>query len=128
MGAGGKTFNPHVLSATYHHKHVRPMACEEDSDLRIGIGELLSRWGGLQMAVKNKWGGHDSLEKSQELAHDLFHLLSQTNVITVDEIESFLHESLLLSFNTEMEDGSIEEVAEQLMILHEEICLRGSHH
>lgn len=79
MGAGGKTFNAHVLSATYHHKHVRPMACEEDSDFRRGIGELLSRWGGLQMAVKNKWGGHDSLEKSQELAHDLFHLLSQTN-------------------------------------------------
>ncbi|CAF2099281.1 BnaA05g17140D [Brassica napus] len=126
MGAGGKTVNAHVLSATYHHKHVRPMAAD-DSDLRRGIGELLSRWGGLQMAVKNKWGGHDSLEKSQELSHDLFHLLSQPNVITVDEIESFLHESLLLSFNTEMEDGSIEEVAEQLLILHEEICLHGSH-
>ncbi|KAL0742883.1 hypothetical protein Bca4012_084396 [Brassica carinata] len=126
MGTGGKTFNAHVLSATYHHKHVRSMA-GDDSDLRRGIGELLGRWGGLQMAVKNKWGGRDSLEKSQELAHDLFHLLSQPNVITVDEIESFLHESLLLSFNTEMEDGSIEEVAEQLMILHEENCLHGSH-
>ncbi|KAF2554458.1 hypothetical protein F2Q68_00016846 [Brassica cretica] len=76
MGAGRKTVNAHVLSATCHHKHVRPMACDEDSDLRRGIGELLSRWGGLQMAVKNKWGGHDSLEKSQELVHDLFHLLS----------------------------------------------------
>ncbi|CAH8308540.1 unnamed protein product [Eruca vesicaria subsp. sativa] len=128
MGTGGKTFNAHVLLATtYPHKHVRPMA-DDDSDLRRGIGELLSRWGGLQMAVKNKWGGNDSLEKSQDLAHDLFHLLSQTNaVITVDEIESFLHESLLLSFSTEMEDGSTEEVAEQLMILREEICLRGSH-
>ncbi|KAG2306611.1 hypothetical protein Bca52824_026359 [Brassica carinata] len=126
MGTGGKTFNAHVLSATFHHMHVRSMA-GDDSDLRRGIGELLGRWGGLQMAVKNKWGGHDSLEKSQELAHDLFHLLSQPNVITVDEIESFLHESLLLSFNTEMEDGSIEEVAEQLMILHEENCLHGSH-
>ncbi|KAJ4894300.1 hypothetical protein Rs2_21094 [Raphanus sativus] len=126
MGTGGKTFDAHVIPATYHHKHVRPMA-GDDSDLRRGIGELLSRWGGLQMAVKNKWGGNDSLEKSQELAHHLFHLLSQTNVITVDEIESFLHESLLLSFNTEMEDGSIEEVAEQLMILHEESCLHGSH-
>ena len=125
MGTGGRTFNAHVLSATYHHKHVRPMG--DDSDLRRNIGELLSRWGGLQMAVKNKWGGHDSLKKSQELAHDLVHLLSHSNVITVDEIESFLHESLLLSFNTEMEDGSIEEVAEQLMILHEENCLHESH-
>ena len=126
MGTGGKTFNAHVISATYHHKHVRLVAGDA-SDLRRGIGEILSRWGGLQMAVKNKWGGKDSLEKSHELAHDLFHLLSQYNVITVDEIESFLHESLLLSFNTEMEDGSIEEVAEQLMILHEENSLHGSH-
>ncbi|KAJ0264732.1 hypothetical protein HA466_0030330 [Hirschfeldia incana] len=127
MGTAGKTFNAHVISATYHHKHVRLVAGDA-SDLRRGIGEILSRWGGLQMAVKNKWGGHDSLEKSQELAHHLFHLLSHpSNVITVDEIESFLHESLLLSFSTEMEDGSTEEVAEQLMILHEENCLHGSH-
>lgn len=28
----------------------------------------------------------------------------------MEEIENFLHESLLLSFNTEMEDGSIEDV------------------
>lgn len=77
MGTGGKTFNVHVLPATtYPHKHVRSMADEEESDLRRAIRELLSRWGGLQMAVKNKWGGHDSLEKSQELAHDLYHLLS----------------------------------------------------
>lgn len=78
MGTGGKTFNAHVIPATYHHKHVRPMA-GDDSDLRRGIGELLSRWGGLQMAVKNKWGGNDSLEKSHELAHDLLHLLSRSN-------------------------------------------------
>ncbi|VVA98719.1 unnamed protein product [Arabis nemorensis] len=125
MGTGGKTSNAHVISATWHHKHVSPIA--DDSDLRRGIGELLSRWGGLQMAVKNQWGGHDSLKKSQELVHQLFNLLSQSNVITVEEIENYLHESLLLSFNTEIEDGSIEEVAEQLMILHEEHYLRGSH-
>ncbi|CAH2053016.1 unnamed protein product [Thlaspi arvense] len=126
MGTGGKTFNAHAIFPTWHHKQVRPMA--DDSDLRRDIGELLSRWGGLQLAVKNQWGGHDSLEKSHELAHHLFHLFSQSNaVITVEEIESFLHESLLLSFNTEIEDGSIEEVAEQLMILHEEHYLRGSH-
>ncbi|AEE76648.1 putative pre-rRNA-processing protein TSR2 [Arabidopsis thaliana] len=123
MGTGGITSNAHVVSPTWHHKHVPPM--DDDSVLQRDIGELLSRWGGLQMAVKNQWGGHDSLKKSQELAHNLFHLISQSNVITVEEIENLLHESLLLSFNTEIEDGSIEEVAEQLMILHEE-HLRGT--
>jgi len=52
---------------------------DDDSVLQRDIGELLSRWGGLQMAVKNQWGGHDSLKKSQELAHNLFHLISQSN-------------------------------------------------
>ncbi|EOA32254.1 hypothetical protein CARUB_v10015513mg [Capsella rubella] len=126
MGAGGRTFDTtHVLSTTWHEKHVRPVT--DDSVLRRGIGELLSRWGGLQMAVKNQWGGHDSLKKSQDLAHHLYHLFSESNVVTVEDIENLLHESLLLSFNTEIEDGSIEEVAEQLMILHEE-HLRGSTH
>ncbi|CAL9221891.1 unnamed protein product [Arabidopsis halleri] len=125
MGTGGITFTAHVVSDTWHHKHVPSVA--DDSVLQRDIEELLSRWGGLQMAVKNQWGGHDSLKKSQELAHQLFHLFSQSNaVITVEEIENLLHESLLLSFNTEIEDGSIEEVAEQLIILHEE-RLRGSH-
>ncbi|KFK39541.1 hypothetical protein AALP_AA3G257600 [Arabis alpina] len=126
MGIGWEMFNAHVLiSPTWHNKHVRPIT--DDSDLRRSIGEVLSRWGGLQMAVKNQWGGQDSLKKSQELSHQLFNLFSQSNVITVEEIENYLHESLLLSFNTEIEDGSIEEVAEQLMMLHEEHYLHGSH-
>nr|XP_027120849.1 pre-rRNA-processing protein TSR2-like [Coffea arabica] len=38
----------------------------------------------------------------------------------IEDLESLLHERLLLSFNTEIEDGSIEEIAEQLMTMHEE--------
>lgn len=30
--------------------------------------------------------------------------------LSVEDLESLLHESLLLTFNTEIEDGSIEEV------------------
>lgn len=77
MGAGGVTFNAQVFSDRWHHKHVSPVA--DDSVFRRGIEELLSRWGGLQIAVKNQWGGHDSLKKSQELAHHLFLLFSQSN-------------------------------------------------
>ena len=75
----------------------------------------------------------------------------RTAPLYVEDVENLLHESLLLTFNTEIEDGSIEEVsfiyirikicymiffvyicvtiealiliiqvAEQLMILHEE--------
>ncbi|XP_062157427.1 uncharacterized protein LOC133864981 [Alnus glutinosa] len=91
------------------------------SSLGEEISFLLSRWNGLQMAVQNQWGGHDSLQKSHQLATDIFSWFSQSNAsLYVEDLENLLHERMLFSFNTEIEDGSIEEVAEQLMIMHEE--------
>lgn len=82
-----------------------------DSLLLGKVSMLLSRWNGLQMAIQNEWGGHDSHQKSEQLAYE---------PPNVEDLENLLHENLLLSFNTDIEDGSIEEVAEQLMNLHEE--------
>ncbi|KAL2349484.1 hypothetical protein Fmac_003484 [Flemingia macrophylla] len=89
--------------------------------LQKSIILLLSRWYALQMAVQNQWGGYDSLHKSHQLASDLFSWFSKSNApIPVEDLENLLHESLLLTFNTEIEDGSIEQVAEQLLAIHEE--------
>ncbi|KAF2284229.1 hypothetical protein GH714_019983 [Hevea brasiliensis] len=56
-------------------------------------------------------GGRDSLQKSHRLATDILSWFSQSRgPIYVEDLENLLHESLLLSFNTEIEDGSIEEV------------------
>ncbi|KAH7856604.1 hypothetical protein Vadar_003422 [Vaccinium darrowii] len=72
---------------------------------------LLSRWNGLQMAIQNEWGGHDSLSKSKQLGYDIVTWFSQSKEPPcVEDLENLLHESLLLSFNTDIEDGSIEEV------------------
>jgi pre-rRNA-processing protein TSR2 len=112
--------------------------------LQEGIILLLSRWYALQMAIKNQWGGCDSIQKSHQLASHLFSWLSKSNgdcvvhyffflfhflfidspsiinyalfvlIITapicVEDLENLLHESMLLTFNTEIEDGSIEQV------------------
>ncbi|XP_058193472.1 uncharacterized protein LOC131310448 isoform X2 [Rhododendron vialii] len=103
---------------------VKPKA---DSLLLEGITMLLSRWNGLQTAIQNQWGGHDSLLKSKQLASEILSWFSQSKEQPhAEDLENLLHESLLLSFNTDIEDGSIEEVAEQLMILHEEY-LQGIH-
>ncbi|KAL8162722.1 hypothetical protein V2J09_014211 [Rumex salicifolius] len=89
--------------------------------LRQGIAGLMRRWTGLQMAIQNQWGGLDSRLKYDHLIVDLLSWLSQSkDPICVDDLENFLHESMLLSFNTEMEDGSIELVAEQLVMMHED--------
>ncbi|KAK5803075.1 uncharacterized protein LOC108451092 [Gossypium arboreum] len=107
------------------HKKPDLSAASRDRFLE-GITVLLSRWHGLQMAVQNQWGGLDSFQKSQQLAADVFSWFIQSKAHRVEDLEYLLHESMLLSLNTEIEDGSIEEVAEQLMIMHEEY-LHGNH-
>lgn len=42
------------------------------------ISKLLSQWTALQMAVQNEWGGCDSLEKSEQLAHEVLSWLFQS--------------------------------------------------
>ncbi|KAL3727230.1 hypothetical protein ACJRO7_032035 [Eucalyptus globulus] len=104
--------------------HEKPEAVAR---LQEGIAALLSRWRGLQLAIENQWGGTDSLQKSHQLIADILLCFScSKEAFYVEDLENFLHECMLLSFNTEMEDGSIEEVADQLMMLHAEY-LQGHH-
>ncbi|XXG77163.1 hypothetical protein AAC387_Pa08g1370 [Persea americana] len=104
------------------------LSTESLSALSEGISLLLSRWTALQMAVQNEWGGRDSLQKSTQLSSDIFNWFSQSKgPHYIDDLENMLDECMVLSFNTEIEDGSVEEVAEQLMIMHEE-CLQGNYH
>ncbi|XP_061993098.1 uncharacterized protein LOC133710962 [Rosa rugosa] len=97
-------------------------------DFRKAISSVLSRWNGLEMAVQNQWGGRDSTHKAQQLSADILSWFSQSKAAPryVEDLENLLHERMILSFNTDIEDGSIEEVAEQLMIVHEEY-LHGNH-
>ncbi|XP_073004758.1 uncharacterized protein [Typha latifolia] len=100
---------------------------ESMSFLREGISLVLSRWTALQMAVENGWGGRDSRRKADELADSIFSWFVQSKApLYIDDLESMIDESMVVSFNTEIEDGSVEEVAEELMIMHED-CLKGSY-
>ncbi|KAM0944107.1 putative pre-rRNA-processing protein TSR2 [Dioscorea sansibarensis] len=91
-----------------------------------GISLVLSRWTALQMAVQNGWGGRESRQKADKLASAVLSWFSNDKApLYIDDLENILDENMVLSFNTEIEDGSIEEVAEQLMIMHED-CLQGN--
>ncbi|CAA6670090.1 unnamed protein product [Spirodela intermedia] len=92
-----------------------------------GVSLVLSRWTALQMAVEDGWGGKDSRQKSQELEAGIVSWFIQSKEpLYIDDLERMLEESMVLSFNTEIDDGSVGEVAEQLMIIHEE-CLEGNY-
>ncbi|BAT81775.1 hypothetical protein VIGAN_03163700, partial [Vigna angularis var. angularis] len=60
----------------------------------------------------------------QCLFYVIFNLISA--LVPIEELENLLYECMLLTFNTEIEDGSIEQVAEQLFVIHEEYLLRQS--
>ncbi|KAH7849518.1 hypothetical protein Vadar_019024 [Vaccinium darrowii] len=100
------------------------LSADSAAQLRQGIDLVLSRWSALQMAVVSEWGGRDSLLKSHQLAVDIFSWFTQSREqLYIDDLEDMLDESML-SLNTEIDDGSVEEIAEKLMIMHEE-CLEG---
>ncbi|KAJ1424450.1 Pre-rRNA-processing protein TSR2 [Sesbania bispinosa] len=90
-----------------------------------GIGLVFNRWSALQTAVENEWGGRDSALKAHQLATDVLSWFTQSKEpLYIDDLEGILDEGML-SLNVEVEDGSIEEVAENLMVMHEE-CLEGN--
>ncbi|XP_058093798.1 uncharacterized protein LOC131239900 [Magnolia sinica] len=100
---------------------------ESLSMLSEGVWLVLSRWTALQMAVQNEWGGRDSRQKSDQLMSDIIaHFTDTKDPYYIDDLEDILENAMLLSFNTEIEDGSIEEVAEQIMSMNEE-CLQGNY-
>ncbi|XP_038970166.1 pre-rRNA-processing protein TSR2 isoform X2 [Phoenix dactylifera] len=84
---------------------------ESLSLLREGISLVLSQWTALRMAIENEWGGRDSHRKSEELVSTILYWFTQSKPpLYIDDLENILDENLVLSFNTEIEDGSVEEV------------------
>ncbi|KAL8247654.1 hypothetical protein R6Q59_008870 [Mikania micrantha] len=100
------------------------LTSEAVNQLREGIDLLLGKWTALQMAIHNEWGGRDTRQKVQQLTVDIHQwLIRPPDALYIDELENLL-DDFMLSLNTEIDDGSIEEIANELMIMHKE-CLEG---
>ncbi|KAL8047890.1 hypothetical protein ABFX02_07G029200 [Erythranthe guttata] len=98
---------------------------EAAAHLQEGINLLLSRWTALRMAVENEWGGRGSLQKSKQLGGDIFRLLTQSKEeVSIRHVDDMLYD-FMDTLNTDIEDGSIEEISEKLIVMHEE-CLEGN--
>ncbi|CAN6461288.1 unnamed protein product [Victoria cruziana] len=75
---------------------------------------VLSRWAALRLAVQNEWGGGNSRQKYDQLIQDLVSWFVYSNApIYIDELEMMLDEKMVLCFNTEIEDGSVEELVDR---------------
>ncbi|EEF49714.1 Pre-rRNA-processing protein TSR2, putative [Ricinus communis] len=121
MNAGSSTPNNQNGSLT---KQLPP---ESVPLFQEGIFLILSRWSALQLAVENEWGGRGSRQLADQIGFDIFSWFTQSKEpLYIDDLENILDEGMI-SLNTMIEDGSVEEVAEKLMIMHEE-CLEGNYH
>uniref|UniRef100_A0A0E0AXG0 Pre-rRNA-processing protein TSR2 homolog n=1 Tax=Oryza glumipatula TaxID=40148 RepID=A0A0E0AXG0_9ORYZ len=92
-----------------------------------GIGLVFGRWTALQMAVENQWGGRDSRAKADQLAESILSWFANSKgKHYYEDLVDMMYDTVSESFNADFEDGSVEEVAEQLLIMHEE-CLQSNY-
>ncbi|KAL9685385.1 hypothetical protein QQ045_022835 [Rhodiola kirilowii] len=101
------------------------LSAEATPFLREGIGLTLYRWSALQMAVDNEWGGRNSRVKANLLVEEIFSWFMNSKELYIDDLETLLEEFMIF-MNTVIDDGSIEEIAENLMLMHEEF-LEGNY-
>lgn len=80
------------------------------------------------MAIQNEWGGRDSRQKSDQFSYDILSWFTQTKEpLYIDDLEEkILFKTMTDEFNVVLDDGSEKEIAEELMIMHEE-CLQENY-
>lgn len=76
--------------------------------LRQGIWNILSKWNALQMAVENKWGGTDSLDKSHQLASGIESWFSKSKgtifIFKMKQYHVHAHKCCVITVNLFLEE------------------------
>ncbi|KAI3932406.1 hypothetical protein MKW92_036194 [Papaver armeniacum] len=104
-----------------------PLTPQSLSAFSEGISLVLSRWTALQMSIQNEWGGRDSRQKSEQFSYDILSWFTQTKEpLYIDDLEKILFDTMTDEFSVVLDDGSEKEIAEELMIMHEE-CLQENY-
>ncbi|RLN21797.1 pre-rRNA-processing protein TSR2-like [Panicum miliaceum] len=104
-----------------------PISTEAAAALGEGIRLVFGRWTALQMAVENQWGGRDSRAKADQFGESIHSWFCRSRgPHYFEDLVDMMYDTVSDSFNADFEDNSVEEVAEQLLIIHEE-CLQSNY-
>jgi len=104
-----------------------PISPEAAAALGEGIRLVFGRWTALQMAVENQWGGRDSRAKADQFGESIHSWFCRSRgPHYFEDLVDMMYDTISDSFNADFEDNSVEEVAEQLLIIHEE-CLQSNY-
>ncbi|KQJ86519.1 pre-rRNA-processing protein TSR2 [Brachypodium distachyon] len=95
--------------------------------LQEGIRLVFGRWTALQIAVEHQQAGRDSRAKADQLAESILSwFCNSKGPYYYDDLDNMIYGAISGTFNSDFVDGSIEEVAEQILIMHEG-CLQGNY-
>ncbi|CAO1940703.1 unnamed protein product [Urochloa humidicola] len=104
-----------------------PISAQAAAALGEGIKLVFGRWTALQMAVENQWGGRDSRAKADQFGESIHSWFCRSKgPHYFEDLVDMMYENISDSFNADFEDNSVEEVAEQLLIIHEE-CMQSNY-
>jgi len=80
------------------------------------VSTVYTRWQALILAVEHQWGGVDSRQKANDARDELVtRFVNARGSVHADEVEDYLDDMMIEQFNTEVEDGSTRQVAEDLV-------------
>ncbi|KAL9235105.1 hypothetical protein vseg_009898 [Gypsophila vaccaria] len=104
----------------------KQLSNESIPQFREGISLTLSNWDALDAGIANGFGTPAQVHDFANRIFSFFHQPNRTEDIYVDDLEDLLFTGLL-SLGIVAEDGSIEEEAHNLMVMHKE-CLDNEYH
>mmetsp|Transcript_19436 Transcript_19436/g.27124 ORF Transcript_19436/g.27124 Transcript_19436/m.27124 type:complete len:196 (+) Transcript_19436:65-652(+) len=86
-----------------------------------GVNAVFSKWTALVLAVENGWGGLNSRRKAESMQEECLDMFKNGKVYP-DELIELFYDWFLQDFNTDPQDGSVEQVSRLLVDLFNKIA------
>lgn len=93
---------------------------KQQARFELGISMLVYSWDALDIAVINQWGGVESAEKRDWITGVIVDLFKNNKIVDSPLIEETLLYAMLDEFDTHVDDGSAQPIANSMIILYDE--------
>ncbi|KAK5780347.1 Tsr2p PWA37_002692 [Arxiozyma heterogenica] len=93
---------------------------KQQARFELGISMLVYSWDALDIAVINQWGGIESAEKRDWITGIIVDLFKNNKAVDSPLLEETLLYAMLDEFDTHVDDGSAQPIANNMIILYDE--------
>eukprot|EP01026_Neomeris_dumetosa_P066187 TRINITY_DN6393_c1_g1_i6.p1 TRINITY_DN6393_c1_g1~~TRINITY_DN6393_c1_g1_i6.p1 ORF type:complete len:187 (-),score=39.18 TRINITY_DN6393_c1_g1_i6:77-637(-) len=106
-------------------KKPKTLTPPQQNQFEEGIKLILDRWYVLNLAIEMQWGSGEPSIKKGVLYENILQLFQTRKDLDELDLEDFFDEFFQIEFEVQAEDGSLSEVARDLINLHEQ-CSRNN--